>query len=122
MNKKEDLAVTFVGHLQAKRFDQAAPMLSQMAALTVAQVPNPIEGRDAIIMAMKMASESGQGLNMVGFSAPTEEPDGSIRLAGKAPKGLLWIVAFVLRKAKKVTVTLRFGEGDLIEAMEVLLA
>jgi hypothetical protein len=43
-------------------------------------------------------------------------------VAGKAPEGLLWIVAFVLRKAKKVTVTLRFGEGDLIEAMDLLLA
>ncbi len=122
MNKREELAAEFVGHLQNKRFDQAAPMLNQMAELTVPQVPNPIQGRDAIIMAMKMAAESGQGLNMVGFPAPTTETDGRVRMAGKAPKGLLWIVAFVLRKAKKVTVTLRFGEGDIIEAMDILMA
>jgi hypothetical protein len=122
VSKREELAAEFIGHLQNKRFDQAAPMLNQMAELTVPQVPNPIQGRDAIIIAMKMAAESGQGLNMVGFAAPATEPDGRVRLAGKAPKGLLWIVAFVLRKAKKVTVTLRFGEGDLIEALEVVLA
>jgi len=122
VEKREELAAEFVGHLQNKRLDQAAPMLSQMAELTVPQVPNPIQGRDAIIMAMKMAAETGQGLNMVGFSSPATEADGRVRLAGKAPKGLLWIVAAILRKARKVTVTLRFGEGDVIEAMDILMA
>ena len=122
MNKREELAAAFLAHMQGKQFDEAAAMLGESIALTVPQVPNPIHGRDAVIMAMRMAADSGQGLDMVGFSAPAEQPDGAIRVAGKAPEGLLWIVAFVLRKAKKVTVTLRFGEGDLIEAVDLLLA
>ncbi|MCJ7490772.1 MAG: hypothetical protein MUP15_01205 [Dehalococcoidia bacterium] len=122
MNKREELAAAFLANLQTKRFDDAAAMLNESVTLTVPQVPNPIQGRDAVIMAMRMAADSGQGLDMVGFATPAEQPDGAVRVAGKAPKGLLWIVAFVLRKAKKVTVTLRFGEGDLIEAMDLLLA
>lgn len=122
MNKREELAAAFLAHLQAKQFDEAAPMLSESVALTVPQVPAPIQGRDALMMAMRMASESGQGLDMVGFSTPAEQADGAVRVSGRAPKGLLWVVAFVLRKARKVTVTLRFGEGDVIEAMEILLA
>jgi hypothetical protein len=122
VNKREELAAAFLAHLHGKQFDEAAAMLGESVALAVPQVPNPIQGRDAVIMAMRMATDSGQGLDMVGFSTPAEQPDGAIRVAGKAPEGLLWIVAFVLRKAKKVTVTLRFGEGDLIEAMDLLLA
>jgi hypothetical protein len=122
VNKREELAAAFLAHMQGKRFDEAAAMLGESVALTVPQVPNPIQGRDAVIMAMRMAADSGQGLDMVGFSTPAEQADGAVRVAGKAPKGLLWIVAFVLRKAKKVTVTLRFGEGDVIEAMDLLLA
>ena len=122
MNKREELAAAFLAHLQTKQYDEAAAMLGESVTLTVPQVPNPIQGRDAIMMAMRMATDSGQGLDMVGFSAPAEQADGAIRVAGRAPKGALWIVAFVLRKAKKVTVTLRFGEGDLIEAMDLLLA
>ena len=121
MNKREELAAAFLANLQTKRFDDAAAMLNESVTLTVPQVPNPIQGRDAVIMAMRMAADSGQGLDMVGFATPAVQPDGAVRVAGKAPKGLLWIVAFVLRKAKKVTVTLRFGEGDLIEAMDLLL-
>ena len=121
MNKREELAAAFLGRMQSKQFDEAAAMLRESVTLTVPQVPNPIQGRDAVIMAMRMAADSGQGLDMVGFSTPAEQPDGAIRVAGRAPKGLLWVVAFVLRKAKKVTVTLRFGEGDVIEAMDLLL-
>jgi hypothetical protein len=119
VTRREELAVQFIGHLQNKRFDEAAAMLSQTADLSVAAVPNPIQGREAIVMAMKMAADSGQGLNMVGFGAPTTDPEGKVVMAGKAPKGPLWIVAAILRKAKKVTVTLRFGEGDIIEAMDI---
>ena len=122
MNKREELAAAFLAHMHGKQFDEASAMLGESVTLTVPQVPNPIQGRDAVLMAMRMASDSGQGLDMVGFSAPAEQPDGAIRVAGKAPEGLLWIVAFITRKAKKVTVTLRFGEGDLIEAMDLLLA
>ena len=121
MNKREELAAAFLANLQTKRFDEAAAMLNESVTLTVPQVPNPIQGRDAVIMAMRMAADSGQGLDMVGFSTPAELADGAVRVAGRAPKGALWIVAFVLRKAKKVTVTLRFGEGDVIEAMNLLL-
>lgn len=122
MNRREELSATFLAHLQKKQFDEAGPMLDENVALTVPQVPAPIQGRDAVMMAMRMASESGQGLDMVGFSTPATEADGAVRVSGRAPKGLLWAVAFVLRKARKVTVTLRFGEGDLIDAMEILLA
>jgi len=122
VNKREELAAAFLAHLHAKEFDEAKTMLADSVALTVPQVPTPIQGRDGLIMALKMASEGGQGMDMVGFSTPVEQADGAVRVAGKAPGGLLWLVAFVLRKAKKVTVTLRFGEGDVIEAMDVLLA
>ena len=122
MNKREELAATFLARLHAKEFDQAKAMLGDNVALTVPQVPTPIQGKDGLIMALKMASESGQGMDMVGFSTPAEQPDGAVRVAGKAPGGLLWLVAFVLRKAKKVAVTLRFGEGDLIEALDIQMA
>ena len=121
MSKREELAAKFLGHLHAKEYDDAKAMLGDGAALTVPQVPTPIQGKDGLIMALKMASDGGQGMDMVGFSTPAEQADGAVKVAGKAPGGLLWFVAFVLRKAKKVTVTLRFGEGDLIEAMDVLL-
>jgi len=121
MSKREGLAATFLAHLHEKDFDQAKAMLSDTVALTVPQVPTPIQGKDALIMALKMASDSGQGMDMVGFSKPVEQPDGAINVAGRAPGGLVWFVAWVVRKAKKVAVTLRFGEGDVIEAMEVVL-
>ena len=121
MNPREELAAAFLAHLQKSEFGEAAPMLSENVTLKVPQVPAPIQGRDAIIMAMGMASQSGQGLNMVGFKKPAEQPDGSVRIWGRAPKGALWLLAFILRKARKVTVTLRFGEGDLIEAMDILI-
>jgi hypothetical protein len=122
VNKRAELAAAFLAHLHAKEFDEAKAMLGDSVALSVPQMPTPIQGREGLVMALKMASESGQGMDMVGFSTPAEQEDGAVRVAGKAPEGLLWFVAFVTRKAKKVTVTLRFGEGDLIEAMEVLLA
>ena len=121
MSKKEELAAAFLAQLHAKQFDQAASMLSDTVALTVPQVPTPIQGKEGLIMALRMASESGSGMDMVGFSKPAEQEDGAVRVPGKAPGGPLWIIAFVLRKARKVTVTLRFGEGDLVEAMDVQL-
>jgi len=121
VSKKEELAAAFLAQLHAKQFDQAASMLSDTVALTVPQVPTPIQGKEGLIMALKMASESGSGMDMVGFSKPAEQEDGAVHVAGKAPGGPLWIVAFILRKAKKVSVTLRFGEGDLVEAMDVQL-
>ncbi len=121
MNPREEMAAAFVGHLQRKEFADAEPMLSGNVTLKVPQVPAPIQGRDAIMMAMKMAADSGQGLNWVGFKKPVEQADGSIRMQGRAPRGALWLIAFILRKARKVTVTLRFGEGDLIEAMDILI-
>jgi hypothetical protein len=121
VDKREELGAAFLAHLQKKQYDEAGPMLAETVMLTVPQVPAPIQGRDAIMMAMRMASESGQGLDMAGFSTPKTEADGTVRVSGRAPKGALWLVAFVLRKAKKVAVSLRFGEGDLIEGMEIVL-
>lgn len=122
VNKREELAAAFLGHLQKKQFDEAAPMAAENVTLTVPQVPAPIQGRDALMMALRMASESGQGLDMAGFKAPTTDADGAVHVSGRAPRGALWLVAFVARKARKVAVTLRFGEGDLISAMEIVLS
>ncbi len=121
MNPKEELAASFIGHLQRKEFEEAKPMVSEDVSLAVPQIPTPIQGRDAIMMALKMAADSGQGLNMVGFKKPVEQSDGSVKLAGRAPTGALWLLAFILRKARNVTVTLRFAEGDLIQAMEIAM-
>lgn len=121
MDSKSELATRFLSLLHGKQFDQAKEMLVENASLTVPQLPNPIQGRDGVVGALKMASDGGQGMDMVGFGKPVEEPDGSMRVAGRAPEGALWLVAFILRKAQKVTVTLRFTPDGLIDAMGVTM-
>jgi hypothetical protein len=121
VNPREELAAAFLGHLQRKEFDQAKPMLAETVTLKVPQMEAPIQGRDGIMMALQMAADSGQGLNMVGFKQPVQEADGSVKLAGRAPKGALWLLAFILRKARNITITLGFGEGDLIQSMDIAM-
>jgi hypothetical protein len=120
VTKREELAAKYIGLLQGKQFDEAVKLVAESATLTVPGMPS-MSGRDTIAVAMRMAAESGRGLEKVGFPAPKEQADGSVVAAGVAPTGLLKLVAMVLRKVQKVTITLRFASDDMIEAMEIAM-
>ncbi len=120
MDKREELAARFIAHLQNKRYGEAATMLSDNAILSVPDMAQ-LQGRETIVAAMRIGAESGRGLDRVGFSAPKPGPEGEIIVAGIAPGGLLRLVAMALRKTQKVTVSLRFDDKDLVNAMTIAM-
>jgi hypothetical protein len=120
MDKRAELAARFVAHLQNKRYGEAATMLSDNAILTVPEMAQ-LQGRETIVAAMRIGSESGRGLDRVGFAVPKTGPEGEIVVPGMAPRGLLRLVAMALRKTQKVTVSLRFDAQDLIDSMEIAM-
>jgi hypothetical protein len=87
--------------------------------MSVPQI-GPIQGRGGVEMALKMASESGRGLERVGWSTPREQADGTVVAAGKAPAGLLGLVAKLLRKQVAVTIAFGFNEEDSINRLDIL--
>jgi hypothetical protein len=119
VSKKTETAAQFITHLHAKQFDQAAAMLVENVVMAVSQV-GQIEGRGAVEGALRMASDSGRGLERVGWSAPLEKEDGTVLLAGKAPAGLLGVVAKLLKKQVAVTISCAFADDDKISKLDVV--
>jgi hypothetical protein len=121
VSKRTELAAQFIGHVRAKRYDEAGAMLADNVAMTVPDV-GPIEGRDGVKMALRIASESGRGLERVSWPPPEKQPDGTVRLAGVAPGGVLGAILKVVRLQKNVTLTLGFADDDRISALDIVMA
>jgi hypothetical protein len=119
VSKRTEMAAQFLSHLQAKQFDQAAAILAEDVVMTVPQV-GPIQGRGGVETALRMASESGRGLERVGWSAPREEGE-TVLVAGKAPGGLLGMIAKLLRKQVALTMSCAFADDDKINKLDVVL-
>ena len=121
MSKKTETAAQFISHVRGKQFGEAAGMLAEDVVMTVTQV-GQIEGRGAVEGALRIASDSGRGLERVGWSAPQEKEDGTVLLTGKAPGGLLGVVAKLLRKQVAVSVSCAFAGDDKIKTVDVVMA
>jgi len=119
VSKKTETAAQFISHVRGKQFGEAAGMLAEDVVMTVTQV-GQIEGRGAVEGALRIASESGRGLERVGWSAPQEKEDGTVLLAGKAPSGLLGVVAKLLKKQVAVTISCAFADDDKINKLDVV--
>jgi hypothetical protein len=119
VSKRTEVAAQFIGQVRAKQFGEAAAMLAENVVLTVPGI-GPIEGRGGVEAALRMASESGRGLERVGWSAPREE-NGTVVLAGKAPPGLLGVVAKLLKKQVAVTISCAFTD-DNIAKLDIVTA
>jgi hypothetical protein len=121
VNKKTETAAQFIAYLRGKQFAEAAGVLAEDVVMAVPQV-GEIAGRGGVEAALRMASESGRGLERVGWSAPREGEDGTVLLAGKAPAGLLGLVAGLLRKQVAVTITCGFTDDDQISRLDIATA
>lgn len=121
MSNKTDAVAQFIANVKVKQFKEAAGLLAEDAVMSVPQI-GPIQGRGGVEMALKMASESGRGLERVGWGAPREEQDGTVVAAGKAPPGLLGVVAKLLRKQVAVTIAFGFSDEGSINRLDILTA
>ena len=119
MSKRTYFAVQFTALVHAKQFDEATALLTENVVMTVPQV-GQIEGRNGVAGALRIASESGRGLERVNWSAPQENEDGTVLLSGKAPSGLLGVVAKLLKKQVAVTITCGFADDDRINKLDVV--
>ena len=121
MSKRTEVATQFITLVHDKQYDQAAALLAENAVMTVPQV-GPIEGSSAVAGALRMASEGGKGFDRVSWPAPVEKEDGTVLLAGKAPGGLLGVVAKLLKKQVAVSVSCAFADDDKIKTVDVVMA
>jgi len=121
VSKRTEVAEQFINLVRAKQFGETASLLAENVVLTVPGI-GPIEGKGGVEAALRMASESGRGLERVGWPAPREEADGTVVLAGKAPPGLLGIVAKLLKKQVAVTITCAFADDDKIAKLDIVTA
>ena len=121
MSKRTELAAQFITLVHDKQFDQAAALLAENVVMTVPQV-GPIQGSGAVAGALRMASESGKGFDRVTWPAPLEREDGTVLLAGKAPGGLLGVVAKLLKKQVAISVSCTFADDDKINKLDVVTA
>jgi len=119
VSKKTEIAAQFITLVHEKQFDQAAALLAENAVMTVPEV-GTIEGSGAVAGALRMASEGGKGFDRVSWPAPIENEDGTVTLAGKAPGGLLGIVAKLLKKQVSVSVSCAFADDDKISKLDVV--
>ena len=119
MSKRTEVATQFITLVHDKQFDQAAALLAENAVMTVPGV-GTIEGSSAVAGALRMASESGKGFDRVSWPAPVEKEDGTVLLAGKAPGGLLGVVAKLLKKQVAVSVSCAFADDDKINRLDVV--
>ena len=121
MSKRTEVATQFITLVHDKQYDQAAALLAENVVMTVTQV-GTIEGSSAVTGALRMASESGKGFDRVTWPAPLEREDGTVLLAGKAPGGLLGVVAKLLKKQVAVTIACGFADDDKISTIDVVMA
>ena len=121
MSKRTELAAQFIGHVCAKQFDQAGALLAESVQMTIPEVGAIPPGRSIVETALRMASDSGRGMEKVGWSKPHEEQDGTVRIPGKAPVGLVGLIAKLLRKQVKLTIALTFAENDEIRKVDLVV-
>jgi hypothetical protein len=121
VSKRTEVATQFITLVHDKQYDQAAALLAESVVMTVPQV-GPIQGSGAVAGALRMASESGKGFDRVTWPSPLEREDGTVLLAGKAPGGLLGVVAKLLRKQVAVSVSCAFADDDKIKTVDVVMA
>jgi len=119
VSKRTELAAQFITLMHDKQFDQAAALLAENVVMTVPQV-GTIEGSSAVTGSLRMASEGGKGFDRVTWPAPLEREDGTVLLAGKAPGGLLGVVAKLLKKQVAVSVSCAFADDDKISKLDVV--
>jgi len=120
VSKRTELAAQFIGQVSRKQFEAAVEMLAEDVQMVVPQV-GTVPGRHVVEAALRVASESGRGFERVSWSKPLEQEDGTVLIPGKAPTGLLGLIAKLAKKQVKLNINLTFAENDEISKVDVVV-